>query len=414
MAFGDTGVLDDFNRSDEGPPPSSEWSTLIGSAFWEVISNQIEGATGTWAPDYYNVAIYAYPMEAFVTLGNAPSAYSSLEWGILNVGASWDGYSLQWMPSDGELYVERQDDASGTQLGATIYQACSAGYKMGIWHEADGTIHIYLDSGSGWSENTTRSDSTYTDPGYLGLATYAISAAQQFDDFGGGEVGGGSTVLVVQDATHGHTAENVALTQKQLLAVADATHSHTAEAPALVQAFLLTVADATHAHTADNLDLDIGSILLVVADAAHSHTAENVALTQKQLLTVADTLHAYTADNLDLVPSGAIELVVADATHSHTADNITIEYTAAPTLVVAGATHAHTADNIALTQKQLLTVADTLHAHTADTIDFGVGYQIYTADLVANLTPVLLIVASYLPNQNINANPSPTEEVYTG
>ncbi len=157
-----------------------------------------------------------------------------------------------------------------------------------------------------------------------------------------------------------------------------------------------------------------GSTVLVVADATHSHTAENVALTQKQLLTVAETLHDHTADNLDLVPSGAIELVVADATHSHTADNITIEYTAAPTLVVAGATHGHTADNIAILQAHLLAVADATHDHTADTIDFGVGYKIYTADLYTNLTPVLLIVASYLPNQNINANPSPTEEVYIG
>ena len=42
MAFPTTGLLDDFNRADEGPPPSASWSISYGGPHGElkVSSNQ--------------------------------------------------------------------------------------------------------------------------------------------------------------------------------------------------------------------------------------------------------------------------------------------------------------------------------------------------------------------------------------
>ena len=42
------------------------------------------------------------------------------------------------------------------------------------------------------------------------------------------------------------------------------------------------------------------------------------------------------------------------------------------------------------------------------------GRQIYTADILANITPVVLILVNVLPNAGIDSNPSPVEEVEIG
>jgi hypothetical protein len=63
-----------------------------------------------------------------------------------------------------------------------------------------------------------------------------------------------TTDLVIQDAAHGHAADNIALAQAHPpLVIQDATHAHAADNVALTQVHNLTVADATHAHSADNL-----------------------------------------------------------------------------------------------------------------------------------------------------------------
>lgn len=154
---------------------------------------------------------------------------------------------------------------------------------------------------------------------------------------------GGDTELVVADATHDHTAENIALTQAQVLVVADSEHAHASEEVALTQAQLLAVSDATHAHTADNLDLTQAQ-LLEVQEAAHAHAVDNLDLVQAQLLAVADAAHAHTVENVDL--STSILLTVQDASHAHTAENL--DLIQAAVLEVQEAAHAHAAQTVSL------------------------------------------------------------------
>lgn len=152
---------------------------------------------------------------------------------------------------------------------------------------------------------------------------------------------GGGTTLTIQDATHGHTADGVSLTQQHQLAVQDASHAHSADNLALTQQHELAVADATHGHTAENLTLST-EIELSIADALHSHSVDNITLVQQHVL------------------------VVADATHGHSADNAVLE--TGTNLAVADASHGHTVDNLVLTQQHVLVVADALHGHTADNV----------------------------------------------
>lgn len=153
--------------------------------------------------------------------------------------------------------------------------------------------------------------------------------------------GAGAVDLNIADATHGHTADNLGLTQQHQLAVQDASHAHAADNLALTQQNNLSVADATHGHVADNITLST-EIELSIADALHSHSADNITLVQQHVL------------------------AVVDATHGHSADNVVLE--TGTNLAVADATHAHTVDNLALTQQHVLVVADAFHQHTADNI----------------------------------------------
>lgn len=157
---------------------------------------------------------------------------------------------------------------------------------------------------------------------------------------------GGAVTLIVQDALHGHSSDNLGLTQHQALAVNDAAHGHTADSVALTQHHALVVADATHGHAADGVALTQHHVL-AVADAAHTQTVDHVALTQHHALAPSDTLHVHTAQNIDLEIAG--QVAVEDAGHAHTADTLT------------------------LTQHQVLTVADALHGHGVDSLDFGMA-----------------------------------------
>jgi hypothetical protein len=106
-----------------------------------------------------------------------------------------------------------------------------------------------------------------------------VTATATTDNPGSG--GGAIPVdLVVQDATHAHTADAVTLTTDSTLAVQDAAHGHTADNVVLQidGETTMTVDDVTHAHTADSPTLTTSSTL-VVQDATHAHTADNVVLT---------------------------------------------------------------------------------------------------------------------------------------
>ena len=176
-----------------------------------------------------------------------------------------------------------------------------------------------------------------------------------------------STTLAVQSAVHGHTADSLTLTTASTLAVEDATHAHSADSLVLSTDSTLAVQDATHAHSADNLTLAVtGQTTLVVADATHAHTADSLALTTDSTLAVQDALHGHTAESLTLSTGAVADLVVQDATHGHTAESLTL--VAGSVLTVEDAIHAQQADNLALVVESWLVVADALHVQRADNI----------------------------------------------
>ena len=156
-------------------------------------------------------------------------------------------------------------------------------------------------------------------------------------------VGGTTTSLIVQDATHAHIADGVSLTTQ----------------------WLLTIAESLHGHAADNLTLSATDAAnLVVQDAAHAHIADSISLTTNWLLSIADALHSHAADNLSLDASNATFLTIQDALHSHAADSL--GFSLDTWLTIVDAAHTHTADAPTLSASVALLIAEALHAHYAD------------------------------------------------
>lgn len=83
--------------------------------------------------------------------------------------------------------------------------------------------------------------------------------------------------LLVDDATHAHSTDAIALTQVHVLTVADATHAQSTDAIALTQVHVLTVNDSTHAQSTDSIALTQTHVL-TVDDALHSQSTDSIVL----------------------------------------------------------------------------------------------------------------------------------------
>lgn len=193
----------------------------------------------------------------------------------------------------------------------------------------------------------------------------AGTTVQRFEDNGivafSVELASSSTLLVIQDATHAHASDAIALTQHNVLVTQEATHSHTSDAIALTQHNVLGIQDATHSHTADSLVLGVG---LVIQDGIHSHTADNLGLVQHNALVTQDGLHNHTADNVLLTQHNVLS--TQDATHSHAGDNLTL--TQHNALAIQDGLHGHTSDGIVLVQHNSLSIQDSSHTHLTDSL----------------------------------------------
>ncbi len=183
-------------------------------------------------------------------------------------------------------------------------------------------------------------------------------------DIGAFEISASSAIdLVIADATHGHAADALTITQNHVLDISDASHAHSADSPALTQLHILSIADSLHAHAADGVVLSVDADLSI-ADALHGHLADSPSITQEHELAIADALHGHIADTVAI--STAIILSIADALHAHSVDSP--ELTQAHILDIQEALHTHAADGVTITQNHILIISDALHAHIADNV----------------------------------------------
>jgi hypothetical protein len=183
-----TGILDDFNRTNQGPPPSSNWDIVqVGHS---VYNNEAIGTEATDILSAWKVAAWKN-LEGYMTIKSDPdlgvfSIYILQDYKTVELA---DGYEVWFDTRTGYdvLHMCRVDKLKETQLGelidiSDIQTGDSIGFRL-----RDGKLMAYWkQSGSSWTLLGTRYDATYSGPFYLVPETW--SATSTFDDFGGGDI----------------------------------------------------------------------------------------------------------------------------------------------------------------------------------------------------------------------------------
>jgi hypothetical protein len=211
MAFGDSAVIDNFNRANAGPPPSANWSRgciQFGADTGLIVtSNTCErgSVSGSYRQGgYWNAATFGPDCEVFVTVTTVPAADAGGVWlyaRLTTIGSgTTDGYAVGVERAGGSFNqwgLYRIDNAGATILGSAITQAVANGDGVGL-EVVGSTLTAYHKPSAGeWTSLGTRTDSTYTGAGNFGMEHLATPPDIFVDNFAGGTVAAADAVLVV-------------------------------------------------------------------------------------------------------------------------------------------------------------------------------------------------------------------------
>ena len=180
-----TGILDTFSRANQGPPPSSSWTTspTVTGAGLKVVNDACMGSlNGQENIAYWNTS-FGPNTEAYVTMSKLPNTgYGVILFARFNF-TTQAGYYLQMIQGRGlTLFAENGDNY--TQIGSTVTGTYKAGDSFGL-QIVGSTLNIwYKPSGGTWTLEASYSDSTFTSAGNIGLDLGSATGA--VTNFGGG------------------------------------------------------------------------------------------------------------------------------------------------------------------------------------------------------------------------------------
>lgn len=196
MAFPTTGILDNFNRTND-PHPVTGWTDYYNG--WDLVSNAFKGsAAADWSVSYWNAGTFQN-CEGYFTITTKDTTNGSnvwLEFRVAQAGTNEYGYYIVAVTnsSGNDSLTLGYQDAGGTHSLLDVFQEVSNGDSIGF-SANDSTLQLwYKASGGSWTQlGTDVTDTTYTAAGYLELSCYGT--AWVIDDFGGGTIvsGGGGT-----------------------------------------------------------------------------------------------------------------------------------------------------------------------------------------------------------------------------
>jgi len=209
MTFPTTGVLDDFNRADQTENLGSNWTVPLvnGQGSPGIISNTLYDASPNDSA-YWNPITPGPDSEVYIDVSTKQTNNTSinLELRVVDPGLTTrDGYDIRMRASatTDAFQIRRIDNGTATALGADFSQEWSAGDSWGF--EAIGsTLAAYYKTGGSWAQLGTRTDSTYSAAGRIGIITN--DATWRGDNFGGGTVvaeGGQPAMLRTQGVPTG-------------------------------------------------------------------------------------------------------------------------------------------------------------------------------------------------------------------
>jgi hypothetical protein len=197
VAFPTSSVIDTFNRANEDPlSDGGKWSIgpddFGGTNNLRVAGNECFQGLATSSNGYRNDQDYGPNCEVYCTINQLPSTSVVLYARCVNIGSgTTDGYVVYFdlFASPDSLVICRMDNDGLTVLGAGITMGTNfvVGDKVGM--ECIGsTISAYAYQGGSWSLLGSRTDSTYSAAGKIGVRLSDSGSNARIDDFGGGTV----------------------------------------------------------------------------------------------------------------------------------------------------------------------------------------------------------------------------------
>ena len=208
MAFPVSPVLDSFNRTNEGPPPSLNWASDpwgTGVVGHQVSSNQLI-PSGTPAVSAWKAARYGPDCEAAITVATLPgdgqtvTLFARMQTVGSDTHADSSGYGVRFTQVAGggndTLDIVRWQNGALAAVGATVVQELGAGDAIGIACNG-GIIELWYKASAGaWTQLTTVASTIYPLGGYVQIST--TGTAVVIDDLVGGTVGSAGFLTTTQ------------------------------------------------------------------------------------------------------------------------------------------------------------------------------------------------------------------------
>lgn len=204
MAFPTTSVLDSFTGTNgtDLPTYSANWVVMTNATNLEIQSNAATGTSGAGNNANTWTTTFNADCEVYGTVTTKPSDNDViiLLARLVQAGdlATVDGYGLRWLALSGTDTLDIFSVTNGaiTSIGAAVGQEITNGDSFGL--EIVGTtLTCYYKSGAGaWTSLFSRTDSTYSAGGKIGL--YCDGSVVRLDEFGGGNyvaAGGGHPTM---------------------------------------------------------------------------------------------------------------------------------------------------------------------------------------------------------------------------
>lgn len=185
MAYPSTPVLDLFTGIDTTvlSTYNSKWTELINSNL--ILTNSAHGSANSDNIDFWNATLFGSDCECYSTLVNKSVAADWLGHylrGTTLINTTIDGYALFYdfiVAGNDHATIQRIDDNVYTILGATVDDEIAVNDVIGI-QAVKNTINGFRNG----IMTLSRTDTTYTSPGYIGFDIGKIST--RIDNFGGG------------------------------------------------------------------------------------------------------------------------------------------------------------------------------------------------------------------------------------
>lgn len=176
-----TPVLDNFNRADEGPPPSSQWTNQLNGL--EVVGNRCAGSAVGVNASYYNATTIVSDAEVYCSISTRPANGEYIILSLFN-SVSNNAYAVGFTAgaSTDTLAILRYDAGIPTTIASSTI-VLNTGDAIGLRRIGNSLFSYHRQNGE-WEIISEHYDDNYTS--LTNLSIVILNTTTRIDNFGGG------------------------------------------------------------------------------------------------------------------------------------------------------------------------------------------------------------------------------------